>query len=327
MSLRHSATGSLHPSTLPPTRTPILWSSPPSALTRLSTSLPALTSTPAPTVPPTLSPTPTEGPVNPLPTPDGVHREARVPILMYHHIADPPPDADPIRQDLSVSPQAFEAQLRYLVRTGYRPITLRDLVYHLTLGAPLPEKPIVLTFDDGYEDNYTNAYPLLKKYGFVGTFFIVTEPVDSERAGYMSWAQIEIMSTNGMEIGAHSYTHPDLRDKPMDYIIWQAVAPKEAIEARIQQPVRFFSYPSGRYDEQVVNVLRSANFWGAVTIETGTYQSSQRPFELRRIRVRGSDTLNMFAQKLNLEWQGVGRGEIAPRVQERAPFDFENKVV
>lgn len=217
--------------------------------------------------------------------------------------------------------------MRYLVRTGYRPITLRDLVYHLTLGAPLPEKPIVLTFDDGYEDNYTNAYPLLKKYGFVGTFFIVTEPVDSERAGYMSWAQIEIMSTNGMEIGAHSYTHPDLRDKPMDYIIWQAVAPKEAIEARIQQPVRFFSYPSGRYDEQVVNVLRSANFWGAVTIETGTYQSSQRPFELRRIRVRGSDTLNMFAQKLNLEWQGVGRGEIAPRVQERAPFDFENKVV
>ena len=80
---------------------------------------------------------------------------------MYHHIADPPPDADPIRRDLSVSPQAFEAQLRYLVRAGYQPITLRDLIYHLTLGAPLPEKPIILTFDDGYEDNYTNAYRYL----------------------------------------------------------------------------------------------------------------------------------------------------------------------
>jgi peptidoglycan/xylan/chitin deacetylase (PgdA/CDA1 family) len=226
-----------------------------------------------------------------------------VPILMYHHIADPPRGADPIRRDLSVSAQAFEAQLRYLVRAGYQPITLRDLTYHLTLGAPLPEKPIILTFDDGYQDNYTNAYPLLKKYGFVGTFFIVTEPVDKQRAGYMSWAQIEIMSTGGMEIGAHSYTHHlDLRGKSVDYIIWQAVGSKEAIEARIQQPVKFFSYPSGRYDEQVVNVLHSANFWGAVTIKTGTYQSSRLPFELRRIRVRGDDTLDMFVLKLNLDW-------------------------
>jgi peptidoglycan/xylan/chitin deacetylase (PgdA/CDA1 family) len=221
---------------------------------------------------------------------------------MYHHIADPPPVADPIRQDLSVSPQVFEAQLRYLVRVGYQPITLRDLIYHLTVGVPLPEKSIVLTFDDGYEDNYTNAYPLLKKYGFVGTFFIVTEPVDSGRAGYMSWAQIEIMSTGGMEIGAHSYTHPDLRDKPVDYIIWQVVGSKEAIEARIQQPVRFFSYPSGRYDEQVVSVLHSAKFWGAVTVKTGTHQFSRRPFELQRIRVRGDDTLDMFALKLSLDW-------------------------
>ncbi|MFB0533483.1 MAG: polysaccharide deacetylase family protein [Anaerolineae bacterium] len=225
-----------------------------------------------------------------------------MPILMYHHIADPPPDAGPIRQDLSVSPQVFEAQLRYLVRDGYQPITLRDLIYHLTLGTPLPEKPIILTFDDGYEDNYTNAYPLLKKYGFVGIFFIVTEPVDKGRAGYMSWAQIEIMSTNGMEIGSHSYTHPDLRGKSVNYIIWQVLGSKEAIEARIQQPVRFFSYPSGRYDEQVVNVLHSANFWGAVTTEAGTDQSSQWPFKLRRIRVQGNDNLNTFALKLNLDW-------------------------
>jgi peptidoglycan/xylan/chitin deacetylase (PgdA/CDA1 family) len=136
----------------------------------------------------------------------------------------------------------------------------------------------------------------------VGTFFIVTEPVDKGRAGYMSWAQIEIMSTHGMEIGAHSYTHPDLRGKSVDYIIWQAVGSKEAIEGRIQQPVRFFSYPSGRYDEQVVNVLHSADFWGAVTIKTGTRQSSRQPFELQRIRVQGRDNLKTFALKLNLDW-------------------------
>lgn len=217
---------------------------------------------------------------------------------MYHHIADPPPGADAIRRDLSVSPQAFEAQLRYLVEAGYQPITLGDLIYHLSLGTPLPEKPVILTFDDGYEDHYTNAYPLLKKYGFVGTFFIITEPVDSGRAGYMTWAQIEIMSTAGMEIGSHSYTHLDLRGQSVDYIIWQAVGSKEAIEARLQQPVRFFSYPSGRYDEQVINVLRSANFWGAVTTEAGLEQSSRRTFALRRIRVRNSDTPDTLALKL-----------------------------
>jgi len=219
---------------------------------------------------------------------------------MYHHIADPPPDADAIRRDLSVSPQAFEAQLRYLVRAGYQPVTLCDLIYHLSLGTPLPEKPIILTFDDGYEDHYTNAYPLLQKYGFVGAFFIITEPVDSRRAGYMSWAQIEIMSTAGMEIGAHGYTHLDLRGQSVDYIIWQAVGSREAIEARLQQPVRFFSYPSGGYDEQVINVLRSANFWGAVTTEAGTKQSSRRPFALRRIRVRSSDTPDTLALKLSM---------------------------
>lgn len=192
--------------------------------------------------------------------------------------------------------------MRYLVRSGYQPITLRDLIYHLTLGTPLPEKPIILTFDDGYEDNYTNAYPLLKKYGFVGTFFIVTEPVDKGRDGYMSWAQIEIMSTGGMEMGSHSYTHPDLSGKSVDYIVWQALGSKEAIEARIQQPVRFFSYPSGGYDEQVVNVLHSANFWGAVTTEAGTYQSSRGPFKLQRIRIRGNDNLDTFTLKLNLDW-------------------------
>jgi peptidoglycan/xylan/chitin deacetylase (PgdA/CDA1 family) len=88
----------------------------------------------------------------------------------------------------------------------------------------------------------------------------------------------------------------------VDYIIWQAVGSKEAIEGRIQQPVRVFSYPSGRYDGQVVNVLHSADFWGAVTIAAGTRQSSRQPFELQRIRIQGGDNLDTFALKLNLDW-------------------------
>ncbi len=221
---------------------------------------------------------------------------------MYHHIAVPPPDADAIRRDLSVSPVNFEEQLRYLRESGYHSITLRDLIYYLALGWPLPENPIVLTFDDGYRDNYTNAYPLLQKYGFVATFFPITAPIDQGNEEYLSWEEVREMSERGMEFGCHSYTHPDLRGKPIDYIIWQVVGSKEAVEARTHRPVRFFSYPSGRYDQRVVDILRSAHFWGAVTIEQGTRQSSEHPFRLKRIRVRGSDSLGDFIGKLGWDW-------------------------
>lgn len=213
-----------------------------------------------------------------------------MPILMYHYIAVPPPDADPIRLDLSVSPADFEAQLRYLAEAGYESISLHDLLFHLTIGKPLPPKPIVLTFDDGYLDNYTNAFPLLKKYGFTATFFIITDFVDWGYEEYMTWDQLREMAQAEMEIESHSRDHPDLRGKPLDYLVWQILGPKEAIEAHIGHTVRFFSYPSGRYDEEVVNVLRSAHYWGAVAITQGAGQSSEQPFEFQRIRVRGRYT-------------------------------------
>ncbi len=235
----------------------------------------------------------------PQPTPDGTVRQAVVPILMYHHVAVPGPDADAVRRDLSVSPANFEAQLHYLMQNDYQPVTLADLVMHLQIGKPLPPKPVVLTFDDGFKDQYTNAYPLLERHGFVATFFIITCFLDEGRDEYMSWSEIETLHASGMEIGSHSYTHPDLRHKSSDYIVWQVLGSKEAIEARTHRAVRFFSYPSGQYDQLVTEVLRSAGYWGAVTVQAGSLQSSQAPFELRRIRVRGRYDLNEFDHWLN----------------------------
>jgi peptidoglycan/xylan/chitin deacetylase (PgdA/CDA1 family) len=231
--------------------------------------------------------------------PDGVPREATVPILMYHHVGEPPPGADAIRRDLTVLPSQFEAQLAYLSEEGYQTIYLSDLIMHLQMGRRLPPKPIVITFDDGYDDAFTNAYPLLKEYGFVATFFIITRFPDEGREGYLSWAEIKALHAAGMEIGSHTYTHPDLRGQPYDYIVWQVLGSKEAIEARTKEPVRLFCYPSGKYDQQVVEVLKSTSYWGAVTINQGAHQSSDRPFELQRIRVRGSYNLRDFVYWLN----------------------------
>lgn len=282
-----------------PSATPSPTSTPTTTWTATPSSTPTATASPTdtPTSTPTHTFTPTATPT-PLPTPDGTLRVSRVPILMYHHIATPPPDADAVRRDLSVSPARFEEQLRYLREAGYTSITLRDLVYHLALGWPLPERPIILTFDDGYRDAYTYAYPLLKKYGFVGTFFLVTAPIDQGNPEYVSWAQVVRMHEGGMEFGAHTYTHPDLRGKTVDYIVWQVVGSKEAIEARIGEPVRFFAYPSGRYDRLVVDVLRSAHFWGAVTTHNSSAVRSDNLFRIPRIRIRASDTLQSFIRKV-----------------------------
>lgn len=236
---------------------------------------------------------------SPLPTPDGVPRRVVVPVLMYHHVSEPDSTADAIRRDLSVSPEDFEAQLRYLIERGFEPVTLESLVTYLQLGHPLPPKPVILTFDDGFKDQYTNAYPLLRKYGFVSTFFVITRFADEERPEYMSWLEIERLHADGMEIGSHSYTHPSLYGKSFDYVVWQVLGSQEAIEARTQEPVRFFSYPSGQYDQLTIDVLRSAGYWCAVTVESGAMQTAERPFELKRIRVRGSYDLSDFDHWLN----------------------------
>ena len=204
-----------------------------------------------------------------------------------------------VRREISVSPEQFEEHLKYFKSQGYTTITLRDLAYHLTIGRPLPPKPLIITFDDGYEDHYRNAFPLLRKYGFVGTFFVITDFIDEGRPGYMSWEQVEEMARAGMEIGAHGRNHVGLKGKPLDYLVWQILGSRQTLEAHGIEP-RFFSYPFGFYDDEVIKVLRSAHFWGAVTTEPGVIQSSDSLFTLKRIRVNGTESLEKLVAKIKL---------------------------
>ncbi|MFQ5577578.1 MAG: polysaccharide deacetylase family protein, partial [Anaerolineae bacterium] len=190
------------------------------------------------------------------------------------------------------------AQLAYLKQQGFTAISLSDLIYHLAGHKDLPPKPVIITFDDGYADNYANAFPLLQKYGFTATFALVTQPIDFGDPRYMSWANVTEMHTAGMEFAAHSYRHYDLRDQTVDFLVYEILGSKEAIEARIGEPVRFFVYPSGQYDAQTIAVVASANFWGALTTHYGDEHTYRHRFEIVRVRVRGADTLADFAAKL-----------------------------
>ncbi len=277
------------PSALPTsTPTPTRWPSATPSPSRTAT-LPPPTATP--------SATPTHGP-----TPDGTARSAHVPILMYHYISDPPQGADAVRRDLSVAPALFESHLQYLQDAGYHVINLDDLLQYLTTGRPLPEKPVILTFDDGYVDNYENAFPLLQKFGLVGQFFLITDFVDAGRPEYMTWPQIEEMSAAGQRFGSHSRDHPDLSGQSLDYLVWQALGGLEDIQQHLGYHPRWIAYPSGRFDKLTIQVYRSADYWGGLTTVQGATHTSDGIFELKRVRVRGTYSADDLARLLLIDW-------------------------
>jgi peptidoglycan/xylan/chitin deacetylase (PgdA/CDA1 family) len=264
---------------------------------------PTTTQTPTPTLTPTNTPTSTPTPTftpspTPLPTATPVRvRTVRVPILMYHYISVPPSDADKYRIDLSVTPASLDAQFDWLSNEGYHAILFSDLAEYLRTGVPaLPPKPIVITFDDGYEDNYHNALPILKKYKFPATFFIITGFVDENRTGYMNWNQVEDLAIEGMEIGSHSMDHPDLRERTRAFLNTEIAGSKALIESRIGSPVKSFCYPSGKYDARVLDVLRTSGYLAAAATDPqGMRQSTDDIYEMQRIRIRGSYTVNELA--------------------------------
>ncbi len=280
-------------STPSPTNTPTFTPSPTRTPTR--TPPPTPTGTRQPTLTPSTTPT-----SNPQPTPLGPGATVTVPILMYHYLSAPPFGADEIRLDLSVNPAQFESHLAYLRQAGYETISMKQLAFALSGRADLPLKPIVITFDDGYRDNYKNAYPLLRKYGYTGTFFIFNYPIDTNNVDYLTWEMVIEMHKAGMEFGSHSYSHPNMRGKDVDFLVYEILGSKEAIEKRTGESVRFFAYPSGRYDNLTIRVLKSANFWGAVTTQWGAEHSYTDRFEILRVRVSGDDSVQNLANKLNL---------------------------
>ena len=241
-------------------------------------------------------------PMPPLPTPDSTLRVVNVPILMYHYLSVPPAGSDIYRRDLSVAPDLFARHLDSMLEAGYQTISLYELTMHLTIGAPLPAKPVIITFDDGYRDNYENAFPLLLARGMTATFFVSPEFIDLKRAEYADWSMLRAMYGAGMSIEAHGLNHRSLKNRDVDFLAWQALASIQAIERELGQRPRFVSYPAGEYDNLTVEVFRNSHFWAGVTTVQGSTQRSDAPFALRRVRVRGSTQPNELIRLMELDW-------------------------
>jgi peptidoglycan/xylan/chitin deacetylase (PgdA/CDA1 family) len=219
---------------------------------------------------------------------DGTLRRIRVPILMYHYISEPPPGADAYRIELSITPDIFRAHMQYLEDEGYTPVSLYDLDAALIRGAALPAKPVILTFDDGHIDHYTNVFPILKEYGFTATFFVITARLDERNADYINWEQAEEMATTGMNIEPHTKNHFDLRNRNRDFLVYEVLGSIESVAAHLENQPTMFSYPAGRYDENTLDLIAEANIRRAVTTQPGSFHTTHNQLEVKRLRITGN---------------------------------------
>ncbi len=201
---------------------------------------------------------------------------AGVPILVYHKVGD-------TAEAYSVPPVDFERQMRYLADEGYTAVTLAALVDHMTAGKPLPPKPVVITLDDGYADNYTAALPILKKYGLRATVFVVTDFLD-ERP-YLTWDEVKALRAAGIEIGSHTLHHRDLTTLPPDERARDLQLSKEGLEWRLDAPVQFLAYPFGSYDAATEAALKKAGYRAAVGTAVGLNRPGDDVYALKRINI------------------------------------------
>ena len=195
-----------------------------------------------------------------------------VPILMYHYIRDYQNEADPLGEGLSVAPETFAKQLDTLISAGFQATSLTKLA-----SGQLPPKPLILTFDDGYLDAYTSAFPLLQERGLTATFFVVKNFIG--KPGYMNEGQIVALKAAGMEIGGHSLTHRNLASAPYEKAI-------DEIAGSLRGHDNVFCYPAGKYSNETLDIVSGLGVRAAVTTNIGVVSAASSLYELPRIRVK-----------------------------------------
>ena len=209
----------------------------------------------------------------------------KVLILNYHKI-------DNTFISLAVRPDDFDTQMKYLSENGYHTISPDELYDSLAGTGELPDNPVMITFDDGYEDNYVNAYPILKKYGFKATIFVVTSFLDKNKKGYMSWDQAREMDANGISIQSHTVDHKSMTDLTDDQLRMELVDSKKKAEKELGHPVNYMAYPTGTYNLHIAQMVKEAGYKAAFTIKYGNVDKASNIYALERVPIFHTEQTN-----------------------------------
>lgn len=208
-----------------------------------------------------VAPPPAAPPLPALPS------ELAIPILVYHNVREVAGRMPPARRPYDVTPSEIEAQFAYLETEGFTAISPDDLVAALDGAAALPPKPVLITFDDGRDTQFKNAYPSLVRHGLTATFYIFTNAIDQPR--YLTWDQLKELRDAGMTVGSHTIIHPYLTSIDDDELHRQLMVSKATLEEGLQGPVKAFAYPFGLYDGRVIEAVRAAGYSTARGLDHG----------------------------------------------------------
>ncbi len=229
----------------------------------------------------------------------------KIPVLFYHKIGYPPPGVK--LRNLYVTPEAFSRQLRYLKLRGFRTLTCEEY-FRMRRGERLySDRTILITFDDGFQNLYTHAFPLLKKFGFTAVIFLVAGDVgkevvwqDSEEKfpeKLLDWEEIGEMSEYGIDFQSHGYSHRLLTSLSPPLLRRELEESRKIIEDKLGKAVKFFAYPYGVYSQQVKDALRKSGYQGAFTTRKGKEKDD---FEIRRAGIKFSHPFWKFIKYVEI---------------------------
>ena len=230
-----------------------------------------------------------------------------IPVLMYHKVS---PDPHTGGLGLRVPPEDFDWEMQYLKKNGYHAVGLGDVLDYFQQGKALPEKPIVITFDDGYKDNFQYAYPILRKYSYTATVFVVANTIGETNEfdvkkhlqpenKMMDWSEVQSLATGGITIGSHTLTHPYLSQISTEEAMQEIVESKKVLEKGLGKEVQFFCYPYGDYNDAIANMVKEAGYRAATTTQLGLNNPDTSPYLLKRIRIMGLYNHQKFIEELH----------------------------
>lgn len=207
----------------------------------------------------------------------GIYSIAGVPVLNYHQVNDEK------FSPLTFKVAHFKEQMDYLQKNGYHTITMDQLNGYLTHNGPLPDKPVLITFDDGYRDNYENAYPILKEKGFKATIFMIADAIGEPQ--YLTAAQLKELDANGIAIESHTYSHKAMTSLSDSQANEELRKSKEILSQLLHKDVKYLAYPQGKVDDRVAELAKENGYNLAFTVGPGNTKRGEKLQRLSRMPI------------------------------------------
>lgn len=214
-----------------------------------------------------------------------------IPVLYYHSVKEP------ANNEVTINPKALREQLKYIKDQGYITLTISELENYILNNSPIPPRSIAITFDDGYMDNYYNAFPILKNLNMVATIFCITSNLDGSY--YLSKDAITEMSNYGIDIQSHTVTHPKLSELTYNQQLMELKESKRTLESIVGKKIDSIAYPYGDFNDDTIKAAKDAGYSLAFTTKRGLSDRNDNTLKLDRIYISSKYSLDTFKEILS----------------------------